>query len=215
MTKDSIMRVFKSSIFILLILTNLSVYAQVELPPGFDDADSAFDMGGDGESAFDRSGVDDSAFDRSGVDDSAFDMEIQDLLTERRRIADLEKENKLVEDFKGLWEVIDIIEACHEARKGYMAVYINDDQISDVRTKYNTMRSSFVKQSHTLSKLSESGEIDEYFRKESYDESLMGTVGDLYRRGAQQWSKAALDNCQTAAASFFTFVFPMWQKGEF
>ena len=204
------MRFFKSSIFILLILTNLTVYAQVklpqevELPPGFDDPDSPFNMGMDDDSAFDM-GVD---------DDSALDMDIQDLMTERALIADLEKENKLVEDLKGLWQIIDVIEACHEARKGYMAVYINDDQMSDVRTKYNTMRSSFIKQSHTLSKLSESGEIDEYFRKESYDESLMGTVGDLYRRGGQQWSKGVLDGCQGAAVTF-NMLFPMWQKGEY
>ena len=211
------MRFFKPSIFILLILTNLSVYAQVELPPGSDDPDILIED----DSEFD---IDDSLkaldsfFDMGGdpVDyDPALEVDNQDLMTERARIADLEKENKLVADLKGLWQVIDILEGCHDARKGYMSVYINDDQMSDVRTKYNTMRSSFIKQSHTLSKLSESGEIDEYFRKESYDESLMGTVGDLYRRGGQQWSKELLDGCQEMAGTFNLLLFPMWQKGEY
>lgn len=69
-------------------------------------------------------------------------------------------DDKVLDEYGGFVEAFWEVEKCYGVRKGYAAVYITDEQMSDAESKFNIKEDFFIKQSELLTQISNAGMMD-------------------------------------------------------
>ena len=107
------------------------------------------------------------------------------------------QDEKLIDDFGSLVEVFLEVKSCYDMRKGYVAVYVTDEAMSEVTSKYKPKRMFYIKQSETLSKIQKAGMLDKTIEQFASSKGIFSGFG-----GGGDWNEETNSHCSLMLWAF-------------